>query len=195
RPDRRDARADGGDLPLAEGVSGPDEGEPRGDEGPGDGRGGHDRPRREGPRPAGRPQARPRRRPEGAGERDPSARGPPRRTEGDESLVEERDRGGDGSERVPRGELRDRRRGREAGPLSGTLRRLRPSVWWRIPGACLREFRLEHGFGSNPRVLDGDGDFARRSRGQPRPLEQAFVPEPCDGVANAFVNRDRKSVV
>src|SRR3989442_7541070 len=39
------------------------------------------------------------------------------------SPIQKRDRGGDGSERVPRGELCDRRRGGEAGPL-GERKRL-----------------------------------------------------------------------
>src|SRR5436309_485053 len=151
RPDRRDARADRGGLPDPARLSGPDEGEPRGDERPGDGRGRHDRPRREGTRAAGRPQAHPRDRPEGADERDPPARRPPRRIEGDESPIQKRDRGGDGSERVPRGELRDRRRGRKAGPL-GERERL---PWTRVtPRESLRSVGASDGPMQFARVVD-----------------------------------------
>src|SRR2546427_9905099 len=97
RPDRRDARADRGDLPDPARLSGPEEGEPRGDEGPGDGRGGDDRPRREGTLAARRPQARPRGGPEGAGGGDPPAGAAPPRNEGEESPGSERGRGAAGA--------------------------------------------------------------------------------------------------
>ncbi len=121
RPDRRDARADDGDLPNVARLSGPHEGEPRGDERPGHGGVRDDRPRRERARTAGGPPASARTRAESAYERHRVAGRAPRRPPGDEAALEEGDRRRDGPERVPGGERRDRRCGREADPLDRTL--------------------------------------------------------------------------